>query len=533
MYHAPCVEAGCCSCHVTVHGTSGTSVDCSIDTSLYCKVYLRSLGSSAEEIVEHLAEAMIHQYPEMPDRLAVIRKITELADDHEALLEIAMVDGFNLGTAPAGSGMPALRFDSRARGSPLATAATSSADRLRQPAGPPQPSQKQSRTSIDSEIEYLEKRRKLAELERDAASLERDAARANHEHANLLAKGNPVSTEPVGAAEAGRLAPTARKVSEALGLGPAGKEGGLGLGAADRSRQPAGPPQPTPVASSHASSAAVRHSKDEIAAFKKQIEQLEAESRAESGAEQTQNGQMPRGMLCASSTRASDEGTDAASGADLQRALSSRGTELAAAPGPEDGKMAQAKEGMAHAEWKAQAEELMACRAEWKAQAEELAEWKAQAEELMACKARATELTEWLARAEATVEANCAKEHQAKQDNRELREELAEKQVQFDTDRSQLLTDRARLQAELTDEMTEMEAFHKQRLELLAEQKDITAQELLGVTRLNLKANRIADIASSNSTLHACHVFVFPRRVQSEQGGGRGEGRHLTRLSFW
>ena len=80
--------------------------------------------------------------------------------------------------------------------------------------------------------------------------------------------------------------------------------------------------------------------------FKKQIEQLEAESRAESGAEQTQNGQMPRGiMLCASSTRASDEGTDAASGADLQRALSSRGTELAAAPGPEDGKMAQADEG--------------------------------------------------------------------------------------------------------------------------------------------------------------------------------------------
>ena len=42
--------------------------------------------------------------------------------------------------------------------------------------------------------------------------------------------------------------------------------------------------------------------------------------------------------------------------------------------------------------------------------------------------------------------------------------------------------------------MTEMEAFHKQRSEFLAEQKDITAQELLGVTRFNLKPSGSANV---------------------------------------
>ena len=464
---------------------------------------MRSLGASAEEIVDHLAEAMVHQYPEVQERLGVIRKVTEHADDHEALLEMAMAEGYNPGSNATGApGMPTLRFDSRSRGSAAV------ADRSRQPAGTPQQAQKNTRPNIDNEIEYLEKRRKLAELERDAASLERDAARASHERANIEAKGKSAKAEPAADASAAPLPPAAGKVSLALGLGPAGKETAHGS-------QPASDEED--LAAKSERSAASGHSNSEIAAFKKRLQQLEAEACAQSHAESSAKPSTVLGILSPSSG-APDEGASAAPGADLRRALSSRAAELAAPLGAKDGKVAQAKEGtaeeMATKGELSLKEELAECQAQAHADRSRLQEFanseKAVMQELAEWKARATELTEWqvqavaaqsqlqeaVARAEATVQANCAAEHQAKQDHRELREELAEKLVQFDADRSRLqaeLTekqvqfdaDRSRLQAELTEEMTEMEAFHKQRLELLAEQKDITAQELIGVTCCN------------------------------------------------
>ena len=247
---------------------------------------------------------------------------------------------------------------------------------------------------------------------------------------------------------------------------------------------------------------------------------MEAEACAQSHAESSAKLSTVRGI---STNHSPDEGTGKAPGSDLRGALISRAAELATPPGAEDGKVARAKEGAASEMAKkgelSLKEELVQCQSQAHADRSRLEEFanseEAVMQELAEWKARATELTEWqvqavaaqsqlkeaVARAEATVGANCAAEHQAEQDHRELREELAEKQVQFDADRSRLqaeLTEKqgqfSRLQAEFAEEMTEMEAFRTQRSELLAEQKDITAQELLGVTCFNLKPSRIANV---------------------------------------
>ena len=78
------------------------------------RVSVRSLGSSAEEVADHLLEALVGNYPDMAARCDTIRKIIELAEDHEGLLEWAMEYGYN--PDPSAANVAASpRFDSRSR----------------------------------------------------------------------------------------------------------------------------------------------------------------------------------------------------------------------------------------------------------------------------------------------------------------------------------------------------------------------------------------------------------------------------------
>ena len=240
------------------------------------KVYMRSLGSSAEEIAGNLAEAMTSRYPEMPERLRIIRKIMELAEDHEGIVEWACEEGFNPGVAAAGSG-PALRFDSRSRMG--ATGRPSTA-----PPGQPLAAPSSGlRRSFDEQIEVLEKRRKLAELERDAAAAEVARARAKHELASTQASGE-AGTAAGSSAEPHTAPPAAMqaRAAAALGFGAPRPKAPTQFSTPPRAAQ--SPSQPAEAPSTGAAP------QEEIAELKRRLEQHEEESRKRAEAAETEAG---------------------------------------------------------------------------------------------------------------------------------------------------------------------------------------------------------------------------------------------------
>ena len=83
-------------------------------TGLGRRVALRSLGETGNEVADSLAEAFSSRSPPEADMREVISGIIDRSQDHEALLEAAYAEGFEV-TAAAAQAAAGPRWDSRAR----------------------------------------------------------------------------------------------------------------------------------------------------------------------------------------------------------------------------------------------------------------------------------------------------------------------------------------------------------------------------------------------------------------------------------
>ena len=140
--------------------------------SIFCGIGRRmaivSLGKSREAVLTACVEGFQTKFPDADDRRQVMVKVMELADREEALLEMAVEDGFNFEPEA---------LPSTARAAPPSAASRSATA----PGAGTRVLQRQSTTEL---LEQLEKRRRVANMEKEAAMAEQAAMAARHAAAN-------------------------------------------------------------------------------------------------------------------------------------------------------------------------------------------------------------------------------------------------------------------------------------------------------------------------------------------------------------
>ena len=144
--------------------------------SIFCgigrRMAIASVGKTRDAVLAACVEGFQTKWPDVDERRQIMVKVIDLADKEEALLEMAVEDGFNYEPeAPPTRGTAAAPGAAQPRAAGVGGTSSHAIRSL----------QRQSTPDL---INQLEKRRKLANMEKEAALAESEAMAARHAAAN-------------------------------------------------------------------------------------------------------------------------------------------------------------------------------------------------------------------------------------------------------------------------------------------------------------------------------------------------------------